>query len=107
MAKATGAEIWDFWQHGWPEKYYTDESEIEVENDDNVCLLDLNKLYDLNLFGVVVPDRGIGGARSFAYHFNKWKKNKDTVTIVLTVDKAEVEFVTHTLSLLKGVKISK
>jgi len=78
--QATGAEIRDFWDHGWPgDDYYLLDADAERPVTDgmgNFILLD-REPYDLSKFGPIVPSGGgDGGARTFAEVFLEWKARK-------------------------------
>jgi len=80
--KATGADIWDFYLNGWPTGYYHDNTEIEigyVPDDFNLIeaapIIDLEKEYDLNVFGLLVPEvnADYGNNISFEDAYLSWK----------------------------------
>jgi len=106
--KALGAEIWDFWQNGWPEGYYIDDTEIEAEDDKGNCLLDLAAKYDLAEFGVLCPDgtqaERMREAERFSYFFSKWKKAQTKETLVIEVDKSKTEQIKAQLKEM-GIKV--
>jgi hypothetical protein len=84
MAKALGSEIIDFYANGWPEGYYHDECEIDVE------ALNPTEKYDLSDFGYVCPEDGNGTEKAFSSVFLKWKKAQSTTTILVTVPKEQL-----------------
>ena len=91
--KASGRDIKDFWDNGWPRGFYNDDSELSVEDDDGVLALDLDEKYDLSKFGILVPESAqtTGGypekVVSFEQAFRKWYKGKTTATIIVSVPK--------------------
>ena len=53
--KATGAQIKDFWDNGWPDNYYYEPEGMEVVDGENgKFILELEKEYDLSVFGYLV-----------------------------------------------------
>ena len=63
MTKALGKDIWNFYINGWPSGFYHDEFEIEIgyipgedSLDKAYPLIDLDKEYKLEDFGLVVPE---------------------------------------------------
>ena len=110
MAKATGAEITEFWQHGFPDGYYSDDCETEVMDDKGECVLEPSEKYDLGSFGNLYPDNWAGGDHdaiiSFSSAFARWKKAKTTETLIVEVPKSEVESFKQ-LAALHKYKIKK
>ena len=98
MAKAKGAEIFDFYTNGWPEGWYHDDNEMEIVNEDGeTCALEPDEEYDLSLFGVLVPegDRMVNGdlpdPEGFATAFSRWKRAKTTAIVIVEVPKAQLD----------------
>ncbi len=50
---ATGAEIKDFFDNGWPANYYLegDYAEVQVQDEEGEWILEADKNYDLSLLG--------------------------------------------------------
>jgi hypothetical protein len=50
---ATGAEIKDFFNNGWPKDYYheSDYAEMQVQDEEGNWILDADQNYDLSLLG--------------------------------------------------------
>ena len=97
MAKATGYEIVDFYSNGWPEGYYSDESELSVTDSGEIVVeggpenqtgLPLAEKYDLSRFGCIISEKG-DVATDFSYFFNRWKRHQTTTTIVVQVAKSD------------------
>ncbi len=79
---ATGAEIWEFWEKGFPMDHYNDDSAHEVDDDNGNCLLDLTRVYDLSTFGDMIPISG-GKVRSVEDVFIQWKLEQATITLTI------------------------
>lgn len=77
---ATGAEIRDFFENGWDETYYHDDSEIPLMNDAGNWILEDDKLYDLSKLGMMVPItfQPLSKYKSFEVGFMAWKAKKAT-----------------------------
>lgn len=93
---ALGRDIKEFWDNGFPEGYYSDDAEIQVEDDAGHCPLDLDVKYDLNRFGVLIPEGNAmageqGDPISFASAFKRWFKEQTTVTLLVTVPKEKAD----------------
>ncbi len=75
---ATGAEIHDFWDHGWPgDNYYHDDSETPVLDESGNFILVDGESYNLDTLGYICPNGGgDGGERTFAEVFLEWKASK-------------------------------
>jgi hypothetical protein len=99
MAKATGAEIWDFWQNGWPgDNWFIDDYEVDVEGADG-CLLEMGKKYDLVDLGTIYW-QGDGDPPDEAPHYGRdglevskwyawWKRKQTTTTFSVTIPKTQ------------------
>lgn len=96
MAKALGlgSEIVDFYDNGWPDNYHNDDSELTIV-DGKIIMEDgppgdfpLNEKYELYRFGVIIAD-DYGVTRDFSYFFNKWKKAKTTITMVIEIPRVQ------------------
>ena len=77
---ATGAEIKDFWDNGWPVDCYHDDSEYEIEDENGNWTLQDDEKYELALLGSIIQ-RGGDSSRdertmSFEQAFNEWKRVK-------------------------------
>jgi hypothetical protein len=75
---ATGAEIKEFWENGWPEGYYHEgeDAEVKVQNEDGVWIIRDERNYDLTQLGHVLSDGSGGSVRpdmTFAEAFAQWK----------------------------------
>lgn len=106
MTKAIGSEIVDFYNNGWPDGYYSDDSELSVtddgqivreDGDSNSGSLPLTDKYDLVRFGWIFSEKGLE-ARNFSYFFNKWKKAKTTMTLVIEISKDKEQAVRDLLA---------
>jgi hypothetical protein len=69
---ASGADIKNFWDNGWPDGCWYDDAEISVldENENGNWVLDDNELYNLAKLGLVVSDNG---NKTFEEVFLAWK----------------------------------
>jgi len=79
---ATGAEIRDFWDHGWDGDYFHDDWEEPVQDDMGEWILEPEKLYDLGKFGWCIW-QGRGAlpewehpAIAFVDAYRAWKNKK-------------------------------
>lgn len=109
MAKAVGYEIVEFCQKGWPEGYFSDESILTATDDgkivrsngnDNDPSLPLTDLFDLSDFGAIISET-TDDSHGFAYFFNKWKKAKTTITLVIQYDKERDSLIRAALEMNK------
>jgi len=101
MAKATGAEILDFYNNHWPgDDWFIDDYSVDPAGDDGVPLNPAEK-YDLADFGFIMW-QGAGDPPKaapvysddsvpFAKWFNFWKLQKSTCTHAVTLPKAQEE----------------
>lgn len=118
MAKAVGYEIVEFYQQGWPDKHYVDDCDLDVTEDGKIVPSfdsplyrerdnpeqPLDEKYELNRFGVIIHEDS-GEHQDFAYFFNKWKKAKETATIVVTVPKSRFDEIVERMK-AEGYKIA-
>jgi hypothetical protein len=77
---ATGAEIKEFFIHGWDDNFYHEESEVVLWNDAGEWMLTHDTLYDLSKLGEMVPVTGqpLSAYQSFEDGFLAWKAKKVT-----------------------------
>ena len=73
-----GDMILEFWFDGWPEGFYHDESNIEIEDEDGNIVLDKDQEYDLYDFGVIVSLDDNDISFLFVDVFNNWFNKQDT-----------------------------
>jgi len=88
--KATGAEIKEFWENGFPETHYHEDPEIEiVDQNTGDFILDPNDKYDLGSLGYLVPPSSNSGHRVMPFQaaFLKWRKARTTAVLVVEVAK--------------------
>lgn len=96
MAKALGAEIVEFYLNGWPEGHYVDDSELTITDDRRIMPIDssekdkssgfpLSDRFELSKFGVIISEADSSKIYDFAYFFNRWKKNRNVVTLVVEI----------------------
>lgn len=117
--KATGAEIWAFYQE-WPpgDSWYHDDYVEPIVDDGKgeTCVLDLAKKYTVEDFGVMVWQGGVGkkpeaderaaalriGSYSesgpsasahipFEWWFKRWKKSETSAQVVLVCPNEKIE----------------
>jgi hypothetical protein len=110
MVSALGSEIVDFYENGWPEGNHNDDSELTIV-DGKIIMEDgppgdfpLTEKYELYRFGVIIAD-DYGVTRDFSYFFNRWKKAKTTVSILIEVPRAQEEEVRKILK-GRGIKVA-
>ena len=68
----TGERILEFWFNGWPEGFYHDESNVEIEDVDGNIVLDNDAEYDLYDLGLVVSLDDDSITFEFCDVFNEW-----------------------------------
>ncbi len=97
MNKASGKDIIDFVENGWPggnidSGYYIEDEkwDIEIWDEDGYIILDPTRIYDLDLFGPIFEPDG-EACMTFAYYFEEFVKNRtnEFVTIVVQVPKGD------------------
>jgi hypothetical protein len=102
MAKALGSEIVEFYLNGWPKGYFVDDSELTVTDDRRIMPGDcsekdrsagfpLSDRFELSKFGVIISEEDSSQIYDFAYFFNRWRKDRDIVTLVAEMPKAMEE----------------
>lgn len=96
MPKALGAEIVEFYLNGWPEKHFVDDSILSVTDDRRIIHSDadnertatglpLTDRFDLSDFGVIISEEDTSKIYDFSYFFNRWRKQRDTVMLLVEV----------------------
>jgi hypothetical protein len=87
--KATGAEIKMFWEHGFPEGCFHDDTQIEIDDPDTgEVVLDMGQKYDLSLLGYIYDSEAFTKpTMSFQTAFLKWRKARTTAVLVVEVAK--------------------
>ena len=94
MAKALGAEIVEFYLNGWPKGHYVDDGNLTVTDDRRIMPHDcgekdrsagasLSDRFELSDFGVIISEEDSSRIYDFAYFFNRWRKDRDVVTLVV------------------------
>lgn len=90
-SKATGAELQAFYEE-WPpgDDWYNDDTNIETHSETGDWILDPLTKYDLDDFGTInwQGDRHKDRDErciNFGSWFTKWKKQRNTSTVVVTV----------------------
>ncbi len=100
--KAKGSEIRDFWMNYWPENlsdwyFETEESEIQIDDEEGNFILNDTKSYDLKLFSPLFW-QGIGECPieyeyTFEKAFKKYKNISTNVQLVVSIpDNEKDEF---------------
>ena len=106
--KATGAEIKDFYDNGWPEGYYVEDVELEYIGNQDEWLLEPGTKYDLKLMGMLCPNEIPQGVHyseisiSFESAFKAWRKKSTTVTFGVTIPKEQEAALRDFVKTLKG-----
>lgn len=113
--KATGQEIWEFWQ-AWPmgDDWYVSDAEIEVIDEASEgCALEMATKYDVDAMGYLCwqgkgdEPRPPPWGETFADAFKKWRKQKTTVTLVVEVAREKADALTAAIKEQWGAKVSK
>lgn len=89
--KALGADIKEFWLNHWPDGMYVEDNEEALMNDTTgEPQLEDGEKYDLNRFGYLLRNQGSTGQEaSFETYFRRWIKERDTVTVIVTVPRGK------------------
>lgn len=82
---ALGREIRDFYDHGFPEEYYHDDSEITLDDEGRWLLEDYVK-YDLRKLGSIFHHSDWRDCKTFESAFKEWTKKKSKITATLLVE---------------------
>ena len=93
--KASGADIREFIDHGWPEGYVFDDCPVVTHNDAGEWTLPLDAVVETADFGWLYFEADPHGKpdRSFSAAFRTWLKSRDNVTCIVTIPKVdEAEF---------------
>ena len=87
---ATGAEIKEFWENGFPETHYHDDSDIEIDDiSTGEFALEPTEKYDLSRMGYLYKHNAAAYEpdMSFQQAFLKWRKARTTAVLVVEVAK--------------------
>jgi hypothetical protein len=117
MAKALGSDIVDFYRNGWPKGFYCDESNLVVTDEGQIVpesapvatdgdySVPLEDKYELDDFGVIINEK-TGAHFDFSHFFNKWKKARSVVSLIVEVPISKEDEITGLLK-TAGCKIRK
>ena len=95
--KATGTDIYDFYENGWPAGKIHEDEQIELYGDNNQKLLAPSSLYDLNKLGVLVDEETLELHGTFSTCFKKWKKSQSIKRLLVEVPIEQAEAVSKSL----------
>ena len=112
MSKALGKDINEFYNNHFPEGWFHEDYEFNLEdfqNQDGVLGLIPSEKYELNQFGCILPEwEDQGKGTTFQTAFKKWQKNLTHVSVVLEIPINEVdEVITVLKEIFTTVKVTK
>jgi hypothetical protein len=90
MSKGLGKDIKEFYYNYFPQDYYFDEGELDLEDYNGTWLLEDNQKYDLSQIGIFVENEG-DRIITFSSAFLKWKKSQTTETLLVEIPKGKKE----------------
>ena len=102
MAKALGSEIVEFYLNGWPKGHYVDDGNLTVTDDRRIMPHDcsekdrsagapLSDRFELSDFGIIISEEDSSRIYDFAYFFNRWRKDRNVVTLVVEMPRTMEE----------------
>lgn len=89
---ALGKDINDFYNYHFPDGYYMEDEEIDLEsnlNDKDLLNLEESKKYDLSLFGYLVANDG--KQTKFETLFKEYLKNKTVTSVVIEIPNNQLD----------------
>ena len=83
MDKALGSELTEFYTKYFPEGYYHDDYNEEIDPDNFIA----TEKYDLRDLGYIIKADNSSDEKSFSSVFLKWKRSQTHVSFLVTVPK--------------------
>lgn len=90
--KSFGKDIKEFWLNHWPLNMYVEDEDESLFDEKGAPKLEDGEKYDLSSFGYLLREEGATAKEGpFSTHFSAWLKRRDTVSIIVTVKRDDVD----------------
>lgn len=108
MVTALGQAVNEFYNTGFPEDAYTEETPEWIEaffDKDEQLSLPPTKKYDLSEFGYIIDSSET--THAFASVFSKWQKSRGSISLVVSIPEGKIDDFKKLIEAHPWVRIEK